>query len=252
MGLAAAACLVDAFVVEPRRVEVTHHEVSAPVSQRIRIVHLTDLHMGRSHRYHQRWLREVEAAQPDLIVVTGDLVTPSTDPRVVTEWLDQLEAPEGVWVVRGNWELWMHKLQRPDDYDGVHATLLLNEWVDTSEITVVGFDDPHEGTLEVPDDLPPPEARRFTLGLVHSPVGLDEVDGNVDLLLAGHSHAGQFRLPFLGALWVPPGTGPYVEGWFASEAGTRMYVSRGLGMSILPGRFFCLPEIAVIDLVPEQ
>jgi predicted MPP superfamily phosphohydrolase len=69
------------------------------------------------------------------------------------------------------------------------------------------------------------------------------------LALAGHTHGGQVRLPFWGPLWLAGGIGPYVQGWF-SAAGSRIYVSRRLGTTLLPVRFACRPELAIISLQP--
>ncbi len=76
----------------------------------------------------------------------------------------------------------------------------------------------------------------------------------LDLAFAGHTHGGQVRLPLIGALWTPPGSGRYVAGWYSmSEAPrARMYVSRGVGTSVLPVRFLCRPEVALITLQPAS
>ena len=75
----------------------------------------------------------------------------------------------------------------------------------------------------------------------------DRIAGKCDLALAGHTHGGQVRLPWLPPLWLPRGSGRFVEGWYERE-GSQMYVCRGIGMSILPIRFFCRPELAVITV----
>ncbi len=76
---------------------------------------------------------------------------------------------------------------------------------------------------------------------------MSAVAGKYDLAFAGHTHGGQVRLPLVGPLWLPPGSGRFVEGWY-EEAGTKMYVSRGVGTSVLPVRLLCAPEIAIFDL----
>lgn len=245
------AFLVDVFVVEPQQLEVTHHEIPAAVDHPVTLVHLTDLHIKKRYRYQRRWLRAVERVDPDVVVITGDLVTTGTDFDELLGWLADLDAPGGVWIVRGNWEIGTGQGQRRSHYDGVPATLLINEWVETAGLTLVGFDDPMTGVMTVPADLPENEPGSVTVGLVHSPTGFDRLHGQVDLLLAGHSHGGQFRIPGLPPAFLPAGVGPYLEGWF-TRSGMRMYVSRGLGSSIIHGRLFCKPEIAVIELVPAS
>ena len=63
------------------------------------------------------------------------------------------------------------------------------------------------------------------------------------------AHTWQVRLPWLGPLWLPGDSGRFLEGWYERN-GSRMYVSRGIGMSILPVRFLCRPELAIITLEP--
>jgi hypothetical protein len=88
------------------------------------------------------------------------------------------------------------------------------------------------------------------LALFHSPDLFDAVAPKVDLALAGHTHGGQVSLPLLGPPWLPPGSGAYVDGWYQRGA-ARMHVSRGVGTSILPVRFLCRPEVAVVELIPS-
>jgi len=85
--------------------------------------------------------------------------------------------------------------------------------------------------------------------LVHSPELFDSITDGA-LVFAGHTHGGQVRLPLLGPLWTPPGSGRFVEGWYASGE-ARMLVSRGVGTSVLPVRFFSWPEVARVDIVPR-
>lgn len=85
--------------------------------------------------------------------------------------------------------------------------------------------------------------------MVHSPEYFGTLAGKADLVLAGHTHGGQVRVPFLPPLWLPHGSGSYVEGWY-QDGGSRLYVSRGIGNSVLEFRFNCRPELPVIDLMP--
>ncbi len=79
--------------------------------------------------------------------------------------------------------------------------------------------------------------------LFHSPSAFDSAARDGDLAFAGHTHGGQVRLPFVGALWTPPGSGRFLEGWY-EQGGARMLVSRGVGTSMVPVRFLCSPEVA--------
>jgi predicted MPP superfamily phosphohydrolase len=72
-------------------------------------------------------------------------------------------------------------------------------------------------------------------------------EGKYDLILSGHSHGGQVRLPILGALIVPIGVDGYEKGWYFTPAGW-LHVSSGLGTFFLPTRFFCRPEITLVEI----
>jgi predicted MPP superfamily phosphohydrolase len=85
------------------------------------------------------------------------------------------------------------------------------------------------------------------ISLFHTPILFESIKEKSHLAFAGHSHGGQARLPFIGALWTPEGTGKYDSGWFQGGIG-KMYVSRGIGNSILPIRFNCRPELAYIKI----
>jgi len=87
--------------------------------------------------------------------------------------------------------------------------------------------------------------------LCHAPGFFEKSHGEFALAFAGHTHGGQVRIPGLDPLYLPTGCGRYFAGWF-EQAGARMYVSRGIGMSGLRFRFLCRPELAIHRLVPAR
>lgn len=94
-------------------------------------------------------------------------------------------------------------------------------------------------------------ADAFRLAVFHSPATFDDIAGKIPVALAGHTHGGQVRIPLLPPIWLPYGSGDYVDGWYEKN-GSRMYVTRGVGVSILPVRFLCRPEVAFITLTPTR
>jgi predicted MPP superfamily phosphohydrolase len=149
----------------------------------------------------------------------------------------------------GNWEHWSEappSVWRPllAKY-GVR--LLVEEHVLFDEFAIFGTDDhlagqshPHQWKFS---DLP-------YIALSHSPAFFPKLCRDpIQLVLSGHAHGGQIRLPFLKALWVPKGTEKYVSGWFHSDK-QHLFVCRGLGWSVAPLRMLCPPEAAYIDLIP--
>ena len=255
-----AAVAIDALFIEPFALEITRHHVRAPVDAPITIAHLTDLHTQGLGRRERLLLERLEAEKPDLIVITGDTVD-GGDLEPARELMTALRAPLGVWVVRGNWENWQPPRAggqtAPQSeaafYTSVGARFLVNEGqLARRDVWIAGLDDPMSGHASPAAALEGAPAGVFTIVLVHSPEGFGPglAPGfKVDLALAGHTHGGQVRLPFVGPLWLPPGSGGFVAGWYES-GGSRMYVSRGIGTSILPVRFLCSPELALITVAP--
>ena len=88
--------------------------------------------------------------------------------------------------------------------------------------------------------------------MFHSPEYFDESKGVFDLAFSGHTHGGQIRVPFLPPLWMPRGSGNFIAGWYdLKNTKSKMYVSRGIGNSIVEIRFLCRPELPIIEILPR-
>ena len=245
------ALVIDALLIEPGWIEVTHHLVPSRLTKTLKIVQLTDLHTYGAGGVEVDMLRLVAAEHPDLIVITGDLISSSDAYEGCRQVLRGLHAPLGVWVVHGNHEIWAPVEDEWDYYRSEGSTILVNESVEVARgIWIAGFDDAYAGSPDLDRTLANIPEDAFKIALFHSPVFFDQVAGRCDVALAGHTHGGQVRLPLLTPFWLPPSCGRYVDGWY-EQKGSRMYVSRGIGTSILRVRFLCRPEIAVIVLDPQ-
>lgn len=247
------AVAVDAFLIEPNWIEVTRYRARtlSPsfMGAALKIAQLSDLHTNSVGFRERRLLALLDAEQPDLIVVTGDTVTRGDDPEATRELLARLHAPLGVWVVRGNWENWRPYRNERAFYASAGVNFLLNEARPVREgVWLVGLDDPSSGTPDLEAALRGVPLDAFTIAVFHAPAYFDDrVALRCPLALAGHTHGGQVRLPFVRPLWLPRGSGRFLEGWY-EQGSSRMYVSRGVGTSMLPVRFFCRPELAIITL----
>ena len=165
-----------------------------------------------------------------------------------------------------------HEMRVPDAFATLLAgleeagvTVLRNQSLelekDGDTITLLGVDDPDftymsyslgqdsvvDSTLK---EITPEDESEFTLLLSHRPELFDVYeDNNIDLVLSGHAHGGQFRLPFVGGLYAPhQGVLPEYDSGLYSDNGTNLIVSRGIGNSLFPLRLFNPPEVILVEL----
>jgi predicted MPP superfamily phosphohydrolase len=247
--LAAAATMLYAFFVEPYWIEITSHSIAGAVSQPLRIAHLSDLHTRGFGLREREIVTLVGRARPDVIVVTGDVVDGgSLEPA--RELFRGLRAPLGVWVVRGDSER-----VRPDGqaafYGSVGARFLEGQGALAREdVFIVGLTDLAAARSDPATALGAAPASSFKLALFHAADDFTAVAGLFHLGLAGHSHGGQVRAPWLRPFWQPVGGQRYTQGWYTAN-GSNLYVSRGLGTALVAARFFCRPEIALIEIRPR-
>jgi len=258
LGLLVAAY---ARFVEPRRLEVTHTRIVSPRLPRamgqVRIAHLSDIHW-RENRDGVLVARMVELTNqqlPDLIVLTGDLVnarhTGSLDP--FGRLLGRLTAPLGVLAVLGGHdeEAGAEQVVALLEENGIRV--LRDEAVPLrigrTVVWLLGLRDNSEkyvSPAELVQSLPP--GARYIL-LAHSPDVALEADAlKAGLVLSGHTHGGQLCLPLLGPLVVPSRFGRKFASGLVWQHETPVYVSRGLGTTVLRARLLCRPEVAILDV----
>ncbi len=253
-ALAVTASVVSAHRFQVVRVTATLRRLRAPV----RVALLADLHYGPYVRPRQvaAWVRTATALQPDVVVLDGDLVDHQAGgdiARFVDE-LAALEAPLGVYAAWGN-----HDHARFGDLSGFERRLrgagievLVNRGARLREdLYLAGIDDFRRGTPDLAAALAQRPARSACVLLSHNPDVLPEVPADVDLTLSGHTHGGQVCLPGIGPLVTSSRYGRrFVHGWVEGPA--RGYVTRGLGVTLLPVRVDCPAELTVLDLRPPH
>lgn len=265
---AVLVCLmVYGTLVEPFRLEVTRLGVRsaklANPAPPLRIVQLSDLHIERLTRRERALPDLVEDLAPDLIALTGDFLNESynDDSEALAglrSLLGQMQARAGLYAVWGTAELDLPEVLGPLLTD-LGVVVLENEAVlvpaGEQRVWVMGVncsrnlatDGFHLRTLM---EAAPPGA--LTLLLYHTPDLMPQAaDLGVDLYLAGHTHGGQWRLPGFGAILTSSHYGKRYEAGHYQEAGTHLYVSRGLGMEGFGApraRLFCRPELVSITV----
>lgn len=281
-----AAGLGYAAGIELRR--WTLRQATVPVlssgATALRVLHISDLHMTPGQHAKQRWLAGLADLRPDLVVNTGDnLAHPQAVPAVLGALAPLLDLP-GVFVFGSN-DYYAPKPKNPARYlrrkQGKHirgaplpwrdlrAGFVEHDWLDLTHsrrelriaglrVIAAGVDDPHlrrdrYDRIAGPADL----AADLRLGLTHSPeprvLDAFAADG-YDLVLAGHTHGGQLRLPGFGAIVTNCGLDrSRARGMSRWGAHTWLHVSAGLGTSpYAPARFACPPEASLLTLVPRD
>lgn len=265
-----ATCAVPfySYFAEPRWVETTELELSFPrlpaAFDGMRILQFSDVHYGFFYETTNliKLISTINALKPDMIVFTGDFFDREVVPYVqeCVQALTYLNsAPLGLYAVMGNHDYYSGdngSAQVIKVYEEGGFKVLHNESIrikrDGKSIQIAGVDDMFYGNPNLEQTFLKTDPNIFTLFLAHEPEFADRAaDYPIDLQLSGHTHGGQIRLPFAGAVITPPGGKKYVHGLHTLDntAGTRMiYTNRGIGTSHVPVRFLCRPEITVFTM----
>lgn len=222
-----------------------------------RIVQISDLHNAEFGKENKKLLETIRSCSPDIIVITGDLVDSNhTNVERAVAFVKEAVKIAPVYYVTGNHEYWLDPSENEQMMQGILAAGaydLDDEAVriekGDSSFLLVGLDDQHlsDETLK---NLLQEQKNELSIVLAHEPQYLQNyANAEADLVLTGHAHGGQIRLPFVGGI-VAPDQGflpEYTSGKYNS-ADTEMIVSRGLGNSIIPVRLLNYPEVVCVEL----
>ncbi|EMJ5513296.1 TPA: metallophosphoesterase [Clostridioides difficile] len=229
-------------------------------SESIKVVQISDTQIGSfySTKNLKKVANKINTLNPDIIVFTGDLIdysnkNPSVDE--ITTILSSMNARLGKFSVFGNHD-YMYKLPRyyRQIMKNSNFNLLVNEnkkikLKDDKYINILGADEILNGNPNIKYLESQIDNKNFNLLLAHEPDLVDMLSKDtMNLVLSGHSHGGQIRLPIKGALVTPPYGRKYTKGFYDIN-GNHLYVSSGLGSTKLPFRFFNIPEIIEFNII---
>lgn len=258
-----------AIVIGPRRLVVHRETLEVPrwsaEHDALRVALLSDLHVGSPHWGSAR-IRELVARtngeKPDLVLLAGDYVIDNVplgtkvEPETIAAVLGELRAPLGVVAVLGNHD-WWNDGERIGRALRARGIVVLENEVHTvthagKPLSVVGLADAMTRTPRAKQTLDAVPTGASAIVLVHEPDTFPEVDERPAITLAGHTHGGQVALPLLGRLVVPSAFGQRYAAGHVVEGGRHLFVTTGVGTSILPVRFGVPPEIVILTLVSRD
>ena len=234
-GVAAEAC------TEPTNLRV--EQLALNPQGKARFAHFTDFHYKGNARYAEHVIRTINELEPEFVCFTGDLVEDKRFAPDALGFIRQIKAP--VYGSPGNHD---YRCTAPfamyeEAFAATGGAWLVDRAVAIAQrdLEIVGM-----GVIGIHAFKPPLATRRILL--LHYPQMADTLGGpTFDLILAGHSHGGQVRLPFYGALVLPYGVGSYDLGLFQSKGGP-LYVNPGIGTYYCPWRFNCRPEVTLVTI----
>jgi len=230
-----------------------------------KIAQVSDLHNAEFGDNNADLLALLEAAEPDIIVLTGDLIdSRKTDIDIAGSFAEKAVEIAPTYFVTGNHEARIDGYaELRDNLIAAGVTVLENEAVtiekDGNEITLLGINDPSFQTDYLMGDSASVvqsaldglvDDEQYTILLSHRPELFETYAGaGVDLVFSGHAHGGQFRIPFLGGVIAPnQGFFPKYDAGLYTQGNTNMVVSRGLGNSLFPFRVNNRPELIIVEL----
>lgn len=262
------------FWLEPASTVVRRVDLALPAwhaeHSGLKVALLTDLHVGAPHMSLAR-LREVvgrvNEETPDLVVITGDFVIGGknheggvaggtfVEPEPIANELKLLRAPLGVYAVLGNHDCWYDCERVARALGGAGLRVLENESVKIESngraFWLAGVADLWTRQPDIAGTLRQVGTDDPIILFTHNPDIFPGVPSRVSLTLAGHTHGGQVNLPLLGRLVVPSQFGQRYAIGHIVESGRHLFVSGGVGTSIIPARFRVPPEVVILKLLPS-
>jgi len=234
-----------------------------------RIAHVSDLHNTEMGKDNEKLLTMLREAEPDMIAITGDLIdSRRTDMEVALQFTAAAMEIAPCYYVTGNHEARISEFVELKERLTEQGVIVLeDERMEPEQsgekIVLLGVNDPvfqtdylfGDSETVMKNKLPElsDERNEFTILLSHRPELFETyADNNIDLVLSGHAHGGQFRLPFVGGFLAPnQGLFPKYDAGLFTEGITKMIVSRGIGNSAFPFRFNNRPEVILVELESE-
>ncbi|HSP61377.1 MAG TPA: metallophosphoesterase [Pyrinomonadaceae bacterium] len=261
------SCLIWGVFVEPNHLIVHRETIQIDNWPKelsgLRIALIADIHSGGPFIDDQKLQQIVQLTNqqnPDLILLLGDYMSPNSwhshrvEPEVTAAAMKNLHAPLGVYAVLGNHDWWYNggKVRRAFEANGIPVLddeVAEIKWQNGS-FWLAGLADFWTRPQHVSETIAKVPAGAPVIAITHNPDVFPGLPRSVPLLLAAHTHGGQVKLPLIGTPIVPSRFGRRYTAGHVFENGHHMFVTTGIGTSILPVRFRVPPEIVLLTIVP--
>jgi hypothetical protein len=264
-AVVAGALALWALWLEPSSLRVARYRLDLPLwpaaCSGLSVAVISDLHVGSPFNgvgKLERVVAETQDAKPDLVLLAGDFVIQGVRggqfvaPEVTSAKLGELATPFGVFAVLGNHDWWLDGPRVRQAFETSRIPVLENRAVELRRgdctFWLAGIGDFWEGGPDIEGTLRsvPPDAP--VLLFAHNPDVFPDVPDRVALTVAGHTHGGQVRVPLVGRPVVPSSYGERFAIGTVVEGQRHLFVTPGVGTSILPVRFLVPPEISLLEL----
>ena len=235
-----------AFFIEPNLITIKRYKLNKFKNKKI--IFVSDFHISKFDKNKlKRIVKIINRENPDLVISGGDYIKGYSGKNTLpieeqVKELTKIKAP--IISVLGNHDGMFDKFKIKKVLEDNGIKVLMNSNIKTDDIYICGVEDLKTGNPNVDIALENTESPRILIS--HSPDIYYDINQDIDLILAGHVHGGQVRIPFYGSIIVPSKYSTKFACGFFSEK-NDMIVTKGVGTSILTVRFCCLPEIVVIE-----
>lgn len=248
---------IDAFWFEKYVIDWNYYDIAKPGDNKIKIIQISDLHLNKLRSFHKSIARKINKKKPDLLFITGDSVDSTEKIEALGQLLALIDHSIPKYAITGNWEYWGHVdlVKLREVYQQHNCRLLINEnttiAIRNRDVSIIGIDDFVGGNADFNAATQGLKPTDTNIVLSHCPQHRDVIARErgsltIDLVLSGHTHGGQ--ITFLGIVpFKPEGSGRYLKGWY-KDTEPKMYISKGIGTSILPIRLGARAEMVEIDL----
>ncbi|MDD2409114.1 MAG: metallophosphoesterase [Bacilli bacterium] len=233
---------IKEYAIINNKININHHG--------LKIVHFSDMHYGTTIKLNdlKKIVSEINLLNPDIIVFTGDLIDKhyimkNNEINDFLKEFNKVKANIAYYLIKGNHDYseTFNKLIDNTSFKVLKNELITFYYQDNTPINIIGLESKLKNKIDISKAFANYNKDYYTILLIHEPDVILDIEQKVDLVLAGHSHNGQIRIPFIGTIYTPEGAKTYYDEKYKID-NTDIYISSGLGTSKYPIRLFNSPS----------